>query len=410
MTIRKIFEHHCGDLKIDEKLAKSIIRYDVNFVTKNNEHVSFFGSALLGVHPVRFIDDDRHRWMDDILDVDEILIKDDVDKFFDSMKNHPSELDKVGMVGRDVFNLSCVFLCHKFHKSNLPTKIKNEALTSILLILHYRLASSILAHFYPYPADPAIAKATYNALSKKFDIKVLGSWSKLFRKRCEDILSNTGIHKDTMKYMREDKAIVYVITDIQTRIRNSIKAQATIFYRIRDGGGKIISTSSMMETDDGLMVKDTKRDINQYTAYAHEVIPDSRNFIRRELLDVIMEVNPSANPALVNSSLVYISDQFDNRKNKYIRETMDACLLYSLNFIRTQRINTSDLKVVLFRLKSMLTGARVNDATVLMLRKNGDKIVQAVLPKNTTAPVSPDRTAVLLYVIMRTLTKNHYSR
>ena len=57
--IRDVFENECKNLKIDMRLAKAIQRYAMGFVTKNDEHIQFFGSILIGVHKVRFTDDDR---------------------------------------------------------------------------------------------------------------------------------------------------------------------------------------------------------------------------------------------------------------------------------------------------------------------------------------------------------------
>jgi hypothetical protein len=56
------FEKCCGHLPIDATLAKAIIQYETRFVTKNADHIAFFGGHLLGVNPVKFLPSDQNTW------------------------------------------------------------------------------------------------------------------------------------------------------------------------------------------------------------------------------------------------------------------------------------------------------------------------------------------------------------
>lgn len=401
-SIKGVYDHHCVNLKIDAKFAKEIIRFDVNFITKNADHVNFFGSGLLGVYPIRWTDDERNRWLDDILQIDEIALKDDVHSLPTINPDHK--------VATDIVNLSFVYVIHRLaNEKTLPGPLKADAIRSTIAIMHYKFLTSLMVRNFPYPADEAVAKATFNELSLKFDIKKLGSWGQLIRSRAEENTKPSALHYHTFLYMRDDAAVQYMVSDIQTRIREVVKAQVIVFYRIRETNGKIVSTSSVMTTDDGFTVKDVRRTHNQYHNYLMGVITEPRDFIRRELLDVVMALNPSANPDTTTNALKYLSSNYSDRRKTYIKSLVEDLLIYTFNFIRTKRIPTHDLKEIAIRLRAMFTGSRINDKAILELRDLTDRLVYESLPKRTGVPISPERTAVMLYTVLRALTKNYYS-
>ena len=51
------------------------------FVTKNQDHMEFFGGNLTGVHIVRFTPADMDRFFLDVLDIEEEEVKDSYDAF-----------------------------------------------------------------------------------------------------------------------------------------------------------------------------------------------------------------------------------------------------------------------------------------------------------------------------------------
>lgn len=400
--IKKVFDTHCSDLKVDSALAKEIIKFDVQFLTKNSDHVNFFGSGLLGVHPIRWTDDERNRWMDDILQVDEIALKMDIHALPTIDTNHK--------VATDIVNLSFVYMLYRLSsESNIPGPLKTDAMRSVIAIMHYKFLTSLMVRNFQYPADEAVAKATFDSLSLKFDIKRLGSWTALIRNRAEEYTKPSALHYHTFKHMRDDLAVQYMISDVQTRIREVVKAQVVVFYRVRETNGKIVSTSSLLATDEGFTVRDVRRTKSIYHSYLNTVITEPRDFIRRELLDVVMALNPSANPDTTVNALKYLSLNYSVKQKQYIKVLVEELLIYTFNFVKSKSIPTNDLKTIAIRLRAMFTGSRINDKTILDLRDKTDKIVYDSLPKRTGVPISPERTAVMLYIVLRALTKGYYS-
>lgn len=401
-NIKSVFDHHCATLEITPKFAKEIIEFDQRFVTKNSDHVNFFGSPYLGVYPIRWTDEERNRWVDDLLAVDEIALKDDI-------RQLPT-IDPTHTVATDFINLSFVYILFRFHNSGLESNLKHMAMMSVVRIMHYKFLTSLMAHYFRYPADEAIAKATYTALTLKFDIKRLGSWGALITDRADIINTKNSLHWLSFTTMRDDHAVQRMISDVQSRIREVVKAQVAVFYKVRENGDRVLSTSSIITTDEGFTVRDVKRTISNYLNYMNSILPQSRDFVREDLLNIIGKLNPSANPVIVKNALAYMSDNYLELKKPYVKKVVEDTIIYSFNFIRNNRIEKSDLPNIAVRLRSMFTGSRVNDPAVLELRQFGDQIVIESQVRRTGVPISPERTAMLLYIVMRAMTKNHYQR
>lgn len=403
-TIKAVFDHHCGNLRVDDALARRIITFDNQFVTKNPDHVNFFGSALLGVYPVRWTDVERNTWIDDIIDFDEIGLRVDLFKL--------QSIDPKNKVATDLVNLSFIYVLHRLNASDdIKPAMKETAMRSVIAIMHYKFLSSLMAYYFPYPADEALAKTTYNSLSLKFDIKRLGSWGALIRNRAETVTAKNSLHNTTFQFMRDDKSVQYMVTDIQTRIRDVVKSQTQEFYRIKEADGKIINTSKILLTDEGFTVKDTRRTYSQYATYMDRVISDFADLHRKELLAIIMKLNTSADERIVTEGLRFIHQNYrEDKKLAYVRKYVEEVLMYSLNFIHEKKYKMNDLGNILLKLRAMFVGSRVNDTAILAIRDMGDRIILGTGTTKPGALVSPERTALTMYIIARALTKNYYTR
>lgn len=399
--IRTVFDHYCQDLTIDNRWCRAVKDFDNSFVTKNEDHVSFFGSGLIGVYPIRWLDEDRNRWIDDILQADDIGLKDDL--------HNLDSIDTSHRVTSDLLNLSFIYLLYRVVNSDLSTNTQNETMQSIIKIMHYKYLSSLQSHYFAYPADKEIAQSMFNGLSMRFDIKREGTWNALIKDRADKLVSSSSIHKTTIKTLRDDKGALYFITDVQSRIREVFKALTREFYIVRDSGNRIATTSSVLETNEGMVVKDVKRTYSQFYRYLEDIVPDKRDFIRDDLLQAILDTISSANPNLVRKSLEFMSDNYTQRRKKYLKELTEKTLLYGFEFLHEKRIHTSDLAGILIKFRAMLTGSRISEQQILDLRELGDKVVLDAAPKRLSYTPAAERTVVLVYILLRTLTKKRYS-
>lgn len=399
--MKAVFQEHLSHLVPDAKLAKAIRSYSLAFVTKNEAHIQFFGSPLLGVYPVRFTDDDRLAWFDDVLDCDEITLTND-------LHNCPT-VNSDFIVASDSFNESIGFLLHLVHHSTrLSQKEIEQVKIDLISILHYKFISSIMAKYFKYDAAKEVALATYASLSKKYDLKVYGSWSALIRARAESIVSKTGLHYNTYVRYDNDKAIQYMITDIQSRIREVIKAMTAEFYAVRDRNGRITSTSATMELDGTKVIKDRANAFLSFRRYIGTVMNDPASFVREELVGVVSNAMSGVPTHHIKEALFYLSDHVNDSKSKYLSDLVDEILIHAFDYIVRKGIMINDLQLILSKLKAIYTASRSSDPSVLKLRELSGQLVQTTVRSKNEQVKAGVRTAVLLYVLLRTLTMNHY--
>lgn len=404
-SVKSVFNEECGDIKIDTKLVKRILQYGQNFVNKNADHIAFFGGNLLGVDTVRFKDADRNQWFDDILEADDISLK-------GKLHSLPS-IDPNFKVSSDVMNLSCVWLMNAIYTSKqLGAGDKETGLMSVALILQYKLISSIMAHYFPYPADREVALATYASLSRKFALKVYGSWGALLRKRSEDILARNSIHYKTYTEMNDDAAVVYMLNDIQGRLREIVKKMWAEFDKTRNSKSKISSTSSVIVIDGESILRDRSTDHTAYRRYIHETIINKPTFIKTELVEVIGSAMHTMPIKLLNDTLAYMSDNYRQRGDKDIEELLDETLLHAFDFLNSNRSELRDGKDIagfIARLRTVYMSSRSTDPALLKMRALAEKIIgKAVKTKNDNV-IASVRTGVLLYIVLRSFTMKHYS-
>ena len=405
-TLKEVFDEQFDQVKFNRDLCKRIIRYSQNFMTRNEDHNAFFGGVLMGVHPIRFLESDRETWYEDVLEVDEELLH----ERFKSVKAINFDFK----VMSDVFNYTPIYIAHRLEReTRIPQKLRKEAQAHAFMVLHYRFLTSLLQPRFKYPADPAVAQATYAALSGRYDIRRYGSWRALLEARSFDLVSPNSIYRRAIRDFKPDESLIRVVTDTQGRIREVVKKIYVVYLETLRAGVRVTSTSDAMISTDGEMVlKDRRNGYSAYIRYMHEVAQNESNLIKPELMDVIASAMPTMPPKLLRESLQYLSKNYTQRSQKYLEEIVNETLLYTFDYLQSNRAvlgRKNDLPGLLTKLRSLLMASRSSDASVLKLRQHTEKLVRNAVTTRNGAVISSVRTGVLLYITLRALTKDHYS-
>lgn len=404
LLIRNVFEQHCPDVVADAFLAKKIISYALAWASKNDEHVKFFGGHLTGVQIVRFTDADRLVWFDEILHADEHTLQEALYKLPTVHRDH--------QVASDAMNLSCVWLTHLLINASIPEQLRHDAMISVMLVMQYKFLTSRLYRHFVYPADKAVAEATYASLSMKFDLKQEGSWGAYLRKRAEDILDPHTPRFQQFKKMGDDREIEKIVNDIQTRLRKTLKLIAGIHYQINASGKRIIAVSQTVEHDGKEILKDKTKSLANYTRYIQSVIPDKTSFLREELLTVVEGMVQTMPPHLFRGTLEWLSENFQghdaHRLQALVQEIMVHCFDYLAH--NTDSLNNPhDLPGLLGRLRGVYTSARSTDPVLMTIRHDVETMVREATGTRNISLLPPIRTGVLLYIVLRSLAKRHYA-
>jgi len=399
-NIKSIMDKACEHLKVDAHLSKQVHNFAMTFL---NKYVEFFGGNLTGVHPIRFLSTDKYEWLEELIGIDEYDVKAKIVKL-------PS-IDENWKRATDMVNISCVYLVHKIATSDMDPVSKEQAMTDVLLVMQYKLLCSLIVHYYPYQVDESTAQAVYASLTKKYALKQHGSWQAVLVARCKDIINQQGIHWHTIERFDDDAAIVYMISDIQIRLRAMIKKLTEVFYEIRRQDKKIMSTSGKVEMDGQDVVKDVSRNFTPYQHYMNEIVTDPRRFIKPELINIICELMPTMSETLFSDALVKLVEKA-GANDKHTLELLNEILLHAFDYLHNDPNAAKSMKdypKLLAKLRALYMASRSSDEGLLKMRDLGEKVLKQMGITKNVSMIAALRTGIFLYTVLRIFTKQHYN-
>lgn len=403
--VNSTFEKHCSHIIFDVKFLTKVKVYEQQFVNKNDIHIAFFGGNLMGVHPVRFKDEDRNRWFNEVMDADEDSLEDDLHAL-------PAILPH-RHVSSDVMNLSCFWMAHRFLTSPLLNEQQRyEGALASILVVQYKFITSILTDWFRYNADPIIAQATYAALNKRFGLKVAGSWGALLRIRAAAVVGKGELHyKELLSFLNDDK-VVYMVNDTQGRIKDILKNIRDVFTIVKNSPEmQIRSSSSMIEMDGELKVRDKTRLVSTYMRYILETLPDKNSFMVPELIEVIAKTVPTMPKSSLQATLAYMSANSSPRADKDVQQLCTVVLQHAFNYLaRNPNVmeNQSDIGGLLKKMRALYQASRTADPQIIEMRELAEGIARRTLKSKNGVLIAAVRNAVLLYILLRTFTMKHY--
>lgn len=401
---KSVMEKYTGHVKVDAALAKRLHSFANKFVNKNEDHINFFGSNLSGVYSIYFTTMDKNELMIDVFgDVDDSAIRKEV-----------RQLPDVGatwVVATEPVTIVCMYMVHRFLHSDLPEKVKYQAMIDAAMIVHFKFITSLMNHYFTYNVNTATALATYSALSRKYTIKQEGTWYKTIERRVNDLLFVQDTWKEEIKTFTPDVDIVKMVSDMQYRMRSMVKNIAEVTYRLHDKGIGVDSTGDMVPTDDGLKVKDVSRLQSGYRDYILDVVTEPRSLIKPELVHLIGEAVTTMPEPPLYEVLTYISLRARDR-DKDVTNLCTEILIYIFNYLQKEGKSDqalNDLSLLVEKIKALITASKTNDPAVIKMRRISDKLVKKGCSTRSPAALSGLRTGLILYIIIRTLTRQHYS-
>lgn len=401
-TILSVFEDAAPEFVVDVKLIQRLREFERSFVNRNEDHIAFFGGNLTGVHPMRFRQSDRDKWFGEILEIDDLLVEDGV-------KRLPH--DQTWIRANDVFNLSCVWLTHRIMTSNLSPSLKEEGATLTIQIMEYKFLGSLLSHWFQYPADEGTAQATLAAMSRKYLIKTSKSWHDLLEKRAKEMISTRSVHRRAYMEMRSDKEVINMVNDIQNRLKELIKSIGKIFYDLHTKGVRVNSEKSVREIDGSVVLMDKTRQFSTFIRYLHEVMDDSKSFIRDELVDVIADGMHTMNPRHLVETLEWMSRHRQTPKHEYITELADETLIYAFDLIASDRSlynSHGGLSPLISKLRSMYMASRMSNESLLKTKELSERVVTNAINTKNASVIASVRTGVQLYLVLRAMAMQYY--
>jgi len=406
--IKMVLDNQLSHLKFDKKFVDKILKYDRDFVNKNEEHITFFGSVLFGVHVVRFEQRDRNRWYDEILNKDERILQTFLYQLRDPDNPKEPLINTDFNVRSDVMNISIAYLIHKFlNEKSIDSKTKENVTQSLVRILIYKYLTSLFWSYFKYPANPQVAEALYNSLTLKFELKKEGTWYKYVDHRAKITLGPKGLHFKSLLNANNDESLLYFLTDTQGRIRGVMKTLYKAFDEINRKGLKISSVSSTIDFDGEPILKDRSNTFSNETRYIVDIVGDRNSFIKDELVNVINDLVNGLNIKNLVDVLEFISKE--SYKHEDILKNVIIFSFNSLKRIPKSLRGRKNISLFLYRLNGTFTASRGADSLLISCRKDIESIIIASKVIKNNNMVKNVRTATMLYIVARVMAKDRYT-
>lgn len=427
--INDLFEEHFP-IKMTPNIAKAIIRL-VNVYETRDSHPLAFNTYMLGINPCVFKTQDR----DDFFAIFNLENEDIVQPLMETtndslifgsvasdIRKKVSELDSVNSsfkVTSDPFNLYISYVLHVLQVSNLSNSLKQEAMFKCVMYLQYKFFTSLVNYRFPFKPDEGIMTAMFEGLTNKFDIKVYGTWKKVMEVRARNLIDRSSIHYKTLTDYRDDKKVIYLISDIQSRTRNQINLITTEYMRTKSENDKIGSYSSTgtdLEGEKVIMDETSVSDTMINNVYGSSL--SLSRWIVDNNVRMISGLFANLNTTLLRTALVTFSDisvkqnrSGDSNKIKeengliiyigtetLIKNIIQKCFRYCI----INKIDMSKPVSILRAIKDAFSSSRISDKDILALRASVAELVLELTTSRREPTLSALRIAFVLYVMTMT--------
>lgn len=405
--VRDVFAKMCPKLVADKKLWKKLREINNKFITRNDDHIRFFGSTLLGCYSVKYGNvEDRKAWFDNVMGNSEANIK-------QALLN-PPQINLNYRVACDVLTLSIIYVIYLCLNSNvLNEKQKKESAVNAMKQMYYRYIGSWMSNHFTYPCSYENALTVYNSLSKRFDIKSYGSWGRLIEDKIDYLLFNKrSPHYNTFRTLKVNDDVFDIGKDVSTRMKAVLD---TIYDRhktlSKDSKNRVMTSEDTIMIDGDIIQREKTNAVDIYKNYIANIIT-TKSFIRTELVDVVLDAMNKARRDYFMNTLVYISKYYGRSNYKHITHFVDLDIIYSFEIMYLNKMTFSTAGDIVQKLRSKFMAPKGSDPELLELRTLGEQLVdEANHLKKYASSYSPsaERTSLMLYIMLRAFSMRYYS-
>lgn len=204
-----------------------------------------------------------------------------------------------------------------------------------------------------------------------------------------------------------------MINDAQGRIRDMVKNITGELMKVKALGGRIKSTSSVMDFDGEESLKDSTRNLSKYVTYLNSVIIDKNSFIKQDLVDVVVKIMHTMSPKLFVETLSWCSVNSKYLSSKEVDILVEETLTHAFTYLSNNRTvyrESTDIASLIARLKGIYMSSKSTDVNLLRIRDFAQNIVRKATTTKNENMIASLKTGLLLYIVIRAMTMNYYSR
>lgn len=454
-------------IHIDSAIANAIIKY-VRVYETYGTNINTFASPYMGLTSCVFRTQDRDGFFE-LFNVDYdavaksmseriddrremifgVTSKSLVDKFADNVRRklfNPLSSMKFGIsnsemkqiireiptiddnfvVASDPFNVFAIWVTYNILNSKLDGKLKYQAAQATILLLHYKFFTSLVNYRFKYPANEAAMITTYEAISNKFDIKVLGTWKRVMEKGADDAIDPSGIHGKTWATFDNDLKIIYIITDIQSRLRSKINLFYEAYMQVKTEGDLIGSYDTVGTDTEGqkqIMANEYGIDIAVSSVY-QDCMSVSRIVDIKAMrlavalfssirLDQLKQLIIAFSEECVKLAKLGADDKIIKNKETGADLLIGGHILIqsiiqqSYRYCRNNNIDIAIPSKFIRGVKDVYTSSRINEPGILRVRDSVLYYVTTLQRSTRESTVTALKAAFIIYIVLLSLKYMH---
>lgn len=356
--------------KMIDNLNKMVMLFEIR-----GEHPLTLNSQLYGVHQFVFTPADREQIFS-IIGYPESYVKAVIDSIHSINKDYN--------VVSDPFSIICVYLSHLIINLKINEKVKHDCAVNILNYMQYRFFTSFIRKSLKHNADENAMRTTIESLNLKFDIKQYESWREVIVARSNSIIFSEDTHLHTILRFDNDAKILYVISDINTKLRRQLVAINVIYYDIKYSGNYISSHSSTVESDGEKILVEKSNEFASLNRSVIDRILNKRTFIDEKLIAMTLRSVTRLNANIIRRMLSVISDiaKYQESKKELYEQTLIKDLAHTTHYDGIGRLVEVIIDVVY---RSAIDNRKVNINNKIMIYNNAKNVFSA--PRTTNKSI-----------------------
>ncbi len=391
--ISEVFIKHVGIIKVDKKLYLKLRNFKNNWIYRQESHINFMSSNLIGVDKIRFTKSDEEE-LYALFNVDYISLRDDLYTLPDIYKDRH--------VSSNPRYLLLLYIAHLVFVSSISTKNKNKLLLEIYIILAIEIFSSLMVNYYKFELDHDIAVVVFEKLSNRFILKRVGSWQKLFEEKAEDIYYPKSVHSKRLKTFKTIDA-TYMIIDIQGKLRSIMKEMTKVVYEVIEVNESRHTRSLLVkDTEGNEKLLDVMNANETYHTSIKAIIFKKNEFINEEYIAIMKELYRNLHEKELRSTLEYLTDNYiDNKKE--IDELIETSINANIKYLYLSKLyppyDKSIISIVKF-LRGYWINSKVKDLDNKKFKKIAHTFVKKATGKNTNRIIVTVVIALSIYIML----------
>lgn len=402
VTVKDALDSLFVGISFDETLYKRIVRNNVEFITKNNEHKQLFGNRLIGNHIVKYTTHDKNVFYSNIFDT--VTMDDLVTSISTVTTINPSF-----KIARDDVNLVCFYIAHRFmSNSKLSNSNRVKYAIEILNYFNYRTLVLLSSNYFVYPVSEQKALSLTERLSNKFIIKKVKNWNEYVKYRSNEYM--LGKFKSLLITLDNDTILPNAIVDLFNRTKDTLKNIYREFLDMIEKEESIVKKSSTGKDVDGNEVLSDRLNTPEvYTNRLISALSDKTLFVREDIVSLAASVVSGVQKPLLLNTVKQMTEYsyISNSNYKETTEILSGVMINAIEYLSSNSMyisNKSSLVTLLNSIVGNVLYARGENVSVNSLKSSIDKYLiklykeyKVVVPKGV---FKSTRNALYIYIFV----------